>query len=152
MSLSYTSSDEEFDLEEEENVLMLLALHANKRPKHGGSVYDRQKLWRERIDGHNRLMRSYFVDNPIYPEPYFRRCFRMSIELFKHIADELKRHDRFFEQRRNAAGKLEHITYQKVTAALRMVAYGISADLVDDHLQWVRVKPSSVSDTSQLEL
>ena len=34
MSLSYTSSDEEFDLEEDENVLMLLALHANKRPKH----------------------------------------------------------------------------------------------------------------------
>ena len=62
MSLSYTSSDEEFDLEEEENVLMLLALHANKRPKHGGSVYGRQKLWKERIDGHDRLMRSYFLE------------------------------------------------------------------------------------------
>ena len=52
MSSSYTSSDDEFDLEEEEDVLMLLALHANKRPKHGGSVFGRQKLWGEMIDAH----------------------------------------------------------------------------------------------------
>ena len=144
MSSSYNSSDEEFDLEEEENILILLAIHANKKPKHGGSVFGRQKLWRERMDAHNRLMRNYFVDNPIYPDPYFQCRFRMSIELFKRIVDELKRHDRFVEQRKNAAGELGHSTYQKVTAALRMVAYGIPADLVDDHLQWVRVKPSSV--------
>ena len=40
----------------------------------------------------------------------------------------------FFQQRRNAAGELGHSTFQKVTAALRMLAYGIPADLVDDHL------------------
>jgi hypothetical protein len=53
--------------------------------------------------------------------------------LFKHIA-ELKKYDKFFEQRRNAARELGHSTYQKVTAALRMLAYGIPANLVDDHL------------------
>ena len=58
----------------------------------------------------------------------------MSINLFKRIAKELKKHDSFFEQRRNAAGELGHSTEQKVTAALRMLAYGILADLVDDHL------------------
>jgi hypothetical protein len=58
----------------------------------------------------------------------------MSIDLFKHIATEVTRYDRFFEQRRNAAGELGYSTYQKVTAALRMLAYGIPADLIDDHL------------------
>jgi hypothetical protein len=58
----------------------------------------------------------------------------MSIDLFKHIATEVTRYDRFFEQRRNTAGELGHSTYQKVTAALRMLAYGIPADLIDDHL------------------
>jgi hypothetical protein len=58
----------------------------------------------------------------------------MSIDLFKHIATEVTKYDRFFEQRRNAAGELGHSTYQKVTAALRMLAYGIPADLIDDHL------------------
>jgi hypothetical protein len=43
-------------------------------------------------------------------------------------------YDRFFEQRKNAARELGHITIQKVTAALHMLAYSISDDLVDDHL------------------
>ena len=104
---------------------MLLALRANKKPKIGGSVFGRQKLWRERIEGHNKLMRMYFNENPTYPESYFRRRFRMSIELFTRIAKAVEKHDPYFEQRRNAAGELGHSTYQKVTAALRMLAYGI---------------------------
>jgi hypothetical protein len=66
-------------------------------------------------------------------ESYFHRRFKMSINLFKRIAKELKKYDRFFEQRRNAAGKLGHSTEQKVTDALCMLVYGIPADLVDDH-------------------
>ena len=69
MSSGYTTSDEEFDLQEEEDLLMILVLHAsNKKPKHGGSVFGRQKLWRERVDAHERLMRNYFVENSINPE------------------------------------------------------------------------------------
>ena len=97
---------------------MLLAVRANKKPKIGGSVFGRQKLWREGIEGHNKLMRMYFNENPIYPESYFRRRFRMSIALFGRIAKAVMRYDRYFEQRRNAAGELGHSTYQKVTAAL----------------------------------
>ena len=134
MTSSYDSSDEEFDLQEEKDIAMILAMHINKKSKHGSLVFGRQKLWRKMIDGHNKLMRNYFVKNPIYPESYFRRRFRMSIELFKHIVEKLASHDRFFQQRRNAAGELGHSTFQKVTATLRMLAYGISADLVDDNL------------------
>ena len=81
MSSSHDSSDEEFDLQEED-VAMILPMHVNKKPKHGGSVFGRQKLSREMIDAHNRLMRNYFVENPQYPESYFQRHFRMSIEFF----------------------------------------------------------------------
>ena len=37
MSSSYDSSEEEFDMEEEEDLAMILAMHI-KKPKHGGSV------------------------------------------------------------------------------------------------------------------
>ena len=134
MSSSYDFSEEEFDKEEEEDLAMILAMHINKKPKHGGSVMGRQKIWRDRIDAHNRLMRHYFMENPTYPESYFRRRFRMSTELFRRIAEKLASHDWFFRQRRNAAGELGYSTFQKVTAALRMLAYGMPADLVDDHL------------------
>ena len=83
MSSSYDSSDEEWDIQEEEEMAMLWAMRARKRPKHGGSFLGRQKLWRERIEAHDKLMRSYFVENPTFPESYFRRRFRMSINLFK---------------------------------------------------------------------
>jgi hypothetical protein len=58
----------------------------------------------------------------------------MGIKLFETICECVTKFDRFFEQRRNAAGELGHSSIQKVTTALRMLAYGIPADLVDDHL------------------
>jgi hypothetical protein len=58
----------------------------------------------------------------------------MGIDLFKSIADAMKMHDSFLKQRRNCAKDLGHSTYQKVTAALRKMAYGIPGDLVDDNL------------------
>ena len=97
MSSSYDSSEEEFDMEEED-LAMILAMHINKKPKHCGLVMGRRKIWRDRIDAHNRLMRHYFVENPTYPESYFRRRFRMSTELFRRIAEKLASHDRFFSK------------------------------------------------------
>mgnify|MGYP005832269567 CR=1 FL=1 len=52
----------------------------------------------------------------------------------------------------NVAGELGHSTFQKVTAALRMLAYGIPADLVDDHLAMGESQAICVSSSSQLEL
>ena len=98
MSSSYDSSEEEFDIEEEEDLAIILAMHINKKPKHGGSVMGRQKIWRDKIDADNRLMRHYFVENLTYPESYFRRRFRMSTGLFRRIAEKLASHDRFFSK------------------------------------------------------
>jgi hypothetical protein len=77
---------------------MLLVCRANKKPKIGGSVFGRQDLWREWIQGHNKLMRMYFNKNPTYSESNFLRCFRISINLFKNIAMEVIKFDRFLEQ------------------------------------------------------
>jgi hypothetical protein len=99
-SYDYSSSDDEWDLEEEEeDIAMILALHANKRSKHGGSVFGWQILRRERIEGRNKLIRSYFVHDPIYLENYFWRHFQMSIKLFDTICECVMRYDSFFEQR-----------------------------------------------------
>jgi hypothetical protein len=86
------------------------------------------------IEGHNKFMWMYFNDNPTYPKNYFHRCFHMSINLFKQIATEVMKYDRFFEKWRNAAGELGHSTYYKVVAALRMLAYGTPTDPIDDRL------------------
>lgn len=46
----------------------------------------------------------------------------------------MKQHDRSFQQRSNCAGLLGHSTEQKFTVTLRMMAYGVPADYIDDNL------------------
>ena len=45
-----SSSDEEFDLAEEEDIAMLVIVHKNKRLKHGGFVLGREFLQREQLE------------------------------------------------------------------------------------------------------
>jgi len=47
-------------------------------------------------------------------------------------------HDDYFVQKRNAAGKLGLSCLQKVTAAFRMLAYGIPADAMDEKNSYSR--------------
>ena len=44
MSFSYDSSEEEFDIEEEEDLAMILAMHINKKSKHGGRLWVGKKF------------------------------------------------------------------------------------------------------------
>jgi hypothetical protein len=113
MSSSYDSSEEWDIQEEEEEMSMVWVMRARKRPKHVGSIVGRHKLWPERIEVHEKLMRGYFAENATFLENYFCRCFWMSINLFKKIVEELKKYDKFFEQWRNASGELGHSTKQK---------------------------------------
>jgi hypothetical protein len=63
------------------------------------------------------------VNDPIFLEKYFRHRFRMGIKLFENICEYVMKFDRFFKKRRNVVGELGHSTIQKVTVALRMLAY-----------------------------
>ena len=59
----------------------------------------------------------------------------MRRELFLRIVDEVTTKNRFFQQRRNAAGQLGFSPLHKCTVALKMLAYGVPADELDDHLK-----------------
>jgi hypothetical protein len=49
--VDYTALDEEFDIEEEEDIAMVLALHThNKGSKHGGSNVGHTKLCHHLVD------------------------------------------------------------------------------------------------------
>lgn len=95
----------------------------------------RNLIFRNRIDGHNRLYDDYFGENPVYNEKIFRRRFRMRHELFFRICEGVIDFDEYFIQKRDAAGILGYSTFQKVTAALRMLCYGAPADSLDEYLR-----------------
>jgi hypothetical protein len=67
-SFDYTSCNEEFDIEEEDDVGMFLLMHKNKRPKHGGSIFGCESIRKLRTHADYKLMINYFVHDLVFPE------------------------------------------------------------------------------------
>jgi hypothetical protein len=67
----YSTSDKEFNMEEEQDIAMILALHKNKQPKYNGFVFGRERLRRAQIVEDQQLMDNYFLESPVFP----KRCF-----------------------------------------------------------------------------
>ncbi|XP_062155181.1 uncharacterized protein LOC133863235 [Alnus glutinosa] len=130
-----SSSDDELDI--------ILAFSVEEERLHNergstsrlGSVQRRRFIQRNSLEGHQRLFLDYFAESPVYPPNKFRRRFRMQRSLFNRIQIAIEAHEPYFVQRRNAAKKLGHSSLQKMTAALRMLAYGVSGDFMDEYLR-----------------
>ena len=59
----------------------------------------------------------------------------MKRSLFLRIQSKVEAHDSYFVQKRNSANNLGLSSLQKITTALRMLAYGVSGDLIDEYVR-----------------
>ncbi|KAL0002630.1 hypothetical protein SO802_016411 [Lithocarpus litseifolius] len=113
-----------------EDKIMRLVLKGSTLPrKH------RRYIERDRLIGHKRLYLDYFANTPVYPPNLFRRRFQMSRSLFLRIQSKVETYESYFIQKRDNAQKLGLSSLQKITAALRMLAYGVIADFMDEYVQ-----------------
>ncbi|CAL5195544.1 unnamed protein product [Lathyrus oleraceus] len=117
------------DSDEEQKLQNERRFGNSSRPKR------RTTVDRGREEGHNRLFNDYFSENPIYTDVQFRRRFRMHRHVFLRIVDALGNHDEYFQMRVDATGKMGLSPLQKCTSAIRMLAYGSPADLVDEYVR-----------------
>ncbi|XP_070681805.1 uncharacterized protein [Malus domestica] len=78
------------------------------------------------------LLEDYFIPNIVFPYHVFRRRFRMQRSLFNKIMSAICNHDPYFVQKEDAFNVLGLLPEQKITGAFRMLAYGASADQVDE--------------------
>ena len=123
--------------EEERNTWFAAAIEFERQNSQSTGSRDRisrQYRYRDRVSGHSLLLNDYLVENPVYDETLFRRRFHLSRPLFLRILHTLQQHDRYFVQRRNAANTVGLSGEQKMTAAFRMLAYGMSADSLDEYV------------------
>ncbi|XP_062185957.1 uncharacterized protein LOC133889461 [Phragmites australis] len=124
------------DSSDEEELLLLLAIEEEQataacRSRQRGSVPGHAVIDRQHRKGAAKLYNDYFVDNPVHGDVLFRRRFRMTRRLFLRIAATVEQHDAWFRQSRDATGKLGLSPLQKMTAAIRQLAYGVNSDSVD---------------------
>ncbi|XP_062208920.1 uncharacterized protein LOC133910594 [Phragmites australis] len=132
-SSSEEDDDDEFILATLHQAHTQYALLNAARP--GGSVPGRQYINRNREAGHWRLYEDYFSDAPTYGPTFFRRRFRMSRSLFLRILQAVEQHDDYFVQKRDRIRRLGLSPLQKITAAFRMLTYGVAADATDDYIR-----------------
>ncbi|KAL6558388.1 hypothetical protein OROMI_018738 [Orobanche minor] len=107
-----------------------------KKQPHGGSVPGRRFIKRDRHERHVLIMNDYFKgENSKYTAEQFRRRFRMDVELFNRILEAIGGYDKYFTPKIDAVGNCGLSPLQKMVAALRMLAYGCAADLLDEYVQ-----------------
>jgi hypothetical protein len=105
-------------------------------PQWRGSVKGRAtNLDRNRENSHVQLYADYFHPEMVLYQNYFRCRFWMSRKLFGQIIEGVCLHDTYFRCKPDATGKLGFSLYQKCSAAIRMLAYGVAGDLVDDYMR-----------------
>jgi hypothetical protein len=133
-----SSSDKESDGETE--LLVAAADMVNEHflmpPRRGASSKKREgNVDREREAVHVRMYKDYFDPiMPIYKAKEFRRSYRMSRELFLIILNGVRDYDDYFEAKYDCNGKIGFSSYQKCSAAVRQLAYGVPGDFIDDYM------------------
>ena len=124
-----TSSNEESDDDDmiTQAALLIHEYNVAQIPVYKGSLPGRAPaLDRKRERGHDMLFYDYFhPTKALFTPKQFRRRFRMSRPLFSRIMDGVKVYDDWFIAKEDAIGKVGLSSYQKCTAAIRMLAYGI---------------------------
>jgi Plant transposon protein len=132
--LAFVSDDVEFDA-----ILQMLLDDSSDEDEQQSYVASRSgrspNKHRNREAGANKLHKDYFADEPLYSATDFRRRYRMQRTLFQRIHDTVLEKETFFQQKSDACGAIGFNSYQKMTAAIRMMAYGGSADSMDENLR-----------------
>ncbi|XP_039775068.1 uncharacterized protein LOC120642554 [Panicum virgatum] len=131
---------DEDDESDDDDLLILAGLiegsKRNKRKKNFcGSLPGLHSVQRGILGGHDGIFLDYFADPCIYNNKHLRRRFRMSKSLFLRIVAAVESHDDYFRQKPKAVGALGGSPTQKSIDAVRMLAYGVSADFLDDYVR-----------------
>jgi hypothetical protein len=121
-------------------ILSLIFLCAQKDgdegKKGGGSIPGKSPNLNRDFEGaFRKICEDYFDDNPRYPEKTFERRFRMSKSLFLRITRAVREQNIYFTRRLDAIGVWGAYGLQKFVAVIRVLAYGIPSDLMDEYAQ-----------------
>ncbi|XP_075662918.1 uncharacterized protein LOC142632380 [Castanea sativa] len=118
-----------FDDSDEDEIMRRVLKASKSQRKH------RRYIEHDCLSGHKRLYLDYFADTPVYPPNLFRRRFRMSQSLFLRIQSKVETYEPYFIQKRDNAQRLGLSSLQKIIATLRMLAYGVTADFMDEYVR-----------------
>eukprot|EP00267_Zea_mays_P047895 XP_020400401.1 uncharacterized protein LOC109942668 [Zea mays] len=127
-------------MEDEEHELEVATYqHLRRRAlnerRYAGSIPGRVRIHRDHMSGDARIRADYFCAQPVYTDAQFWRRFRMRRHVFERLVHAVQQVDPYFVQRPNCAGELGLSALQKVVVVVRILAYGVPADAVDEYVK-----------------
>ncbi|XP_048426823.1 uncharacterized protein LOC125471012 [Pyrus x bretschneideri] len=81
---------------------------------------------------HANLINNYVNPNSVYIEDDFRHHFQIRHHIFECLLHHVCQVNPYFQQRLDKVSRHGFSPHKKVTVALRMMAYGSSADSIDE--------------------
>ncbi|XVF70001.1 hypothetical protein PTKIN_Ptkin11bG0126500 [Pterospermum kingtungense] len=116
--------------------MIVSIMFKGKKHARGGSTPGRRYIRRDRRECHDLIINDCFKGEHFkYIADHFRRRFRMDVELFNRILQAIENYDDYFTQKVDAVGKEGLSPLQKMITAMRMLAYGCPAYLLDEYVQ-----------------
>jgi hypothetical protein len=100
-----------------------------------GSIVGHLCIPRHLALGHAGLMQDYFSEVPIYQPSLFRRRYQKNRQLFVKIVQACEANCRYFTSHRNIARTLGFSTFEKISEAMRVIAYGIPINYTNEYLR-----------------
>ncbi|CAL9025064.1 unnamed protein product, partial [Prunus brigantina] len=127
----------------DQQIVMAVALLDEENQSCRGSQEGRgPNVDRHRHSRGKNLLEDYFIPTSLYSDVHFGARYRMQPHLFNKVMHDICNYDEYFVQKKNAAGNLVLLLEQKFTAVIRMLAYGSSANQVDE-IAWMG-KPTAL--------
>ena len=137
----FICSSDDSSSDDEDLVVVALVVHDHiqrQLPRYRGSVPGRApNLNRNREGTHALLYVDYFANTPLFKPDKFRRRFRMARHVFNRIRERLRE---WLLMTHTSSARWMPLAsldspHQKCTAAIRMLAYGIPGDLVEEYVR-----------------
>ncbi|CAL9003950.1 unnamed protein product [Prunus brigantina] len=129
--IRHRRADEDREADEEEEEMLVAAVCMLNQSRQ----YRRRRapnVDRCRESRGKNLLEDYFIPNSLYLVSKFRERYRMQPHLFQKIMHDICSYDTYFIQKCDVVGVLGLLPEQKLTVALRMLAYGAFAEQVDE--------------------
>ncbi|XP_021824638.1 uncharacterized protein LOC110765738 [Prunus avium] len=108
-------------------------LDLSRQGRHRGSQEGRgSNLDRHRHSRGKNLLEDYFIPNYVYYNVDFRGRYKMQPHLFNKVIHDVYNYDAYFIRKCDVARVFRLLQEQKLTIVILMLAYGASADQVDE--------------------
>ncbi|CAL8162472.1 unnamed protein product [Prunus armeniaca] len=131
MRIRAASKKAQRELDEQLGVVVAL-LEEENQSRCGSREGRAPNVDRHRYSRGKNLMEDYFIPQSLYSDVHFRARYRMQPHLFNKVMHDICNYDDYFVQKKNCTGDLGLLPKQKFTVVIRMLAYGSSADQVDE--------------------